>query len=153
MYNQRKKLPFFIGMGMILAGIVTMVISNSVGENVRPYIVFGGVMVFIAGFAATVLYATLKDSVGKGEKKEKKPLTKAKKKLILSGVVCGVGFLALLAGFILFKDGTNYLLVIPGMIVFLAGGSSAINVFQKNVSEFVPKEDDDAEGDDNGDTH
>lgn len=150
MYKQKKKLPFFIGMGMIAAGIITMIISNNVGENVRPYIVFGGVMIFIAGFAGTVIYATLKDSPGGFEsgKKEKKPLTRAKILLIISGAVCLLGFLALLAGFILFGDTVNYLLVLPGMIAFLGGGSSAISVFTKNMSEFVPKEEDSAGSDD-----
>lgn len=142
MNGQRKKLPFFIGMGMIAAGIIAMIVSNNVGEAVRPYIVFGGVIIFIAGFAGTIIYTTLKDSPGgfDSPKKEKKPLTRAKILLIISGVICMAGFLALLAGFILFSE-TNYLLVLVGMIAFLGGGSAAISVFTKNMTEFVAKED------------
>ena len=152
MNGQKKKLPFFIGMGMIVAGIIAMIVSNNVGESVRPYIVFGGVLIFIAGFAGTIIYTTLKDSPSgfDGPKKEKKPLTPAKILLIISGVVCLAGFLVLLAGFILFSE-TNYLLVLGGMIAFLAGGSAAISVFTKNMAQFVPKEDNDAADNDNED--
>lgn len=148
MYKQKKKLPFFIGMGMIVAGIIAMIVSNKVGEGVRPYIVFVGVMVFIAGFAGTIIYTTVKDSPSDSQKKEKKPLTRAKKLLIFSGIICLIGFLALLAGFILFKK-TNYLLVLAGMAAFLGGGSRAISIFSKNKTEFVPEENDDTDNIDN----
>lgn len=142
MDRQRKKLPFFIGMGMIVLGIIAMIVSNNVGDSIRPYIVFGGVIIFIIGFAGTIIYTTLKDSPSgfDSPKKEKKPLTRAKLLLIISGIICLAGFLALLAGFILFSE-TNYLLVLIGMIAFLGGGSAAISVFTKNMAEFVPKED------------
>lgn len=143
MYRQKKKLPFFIGMGMIAAGIIAMIVSNNVGENVRPFIVFGGVIIFIVGFAATIIYSTMKDNAGFSDekKKEKRPMSRARILLIVSGVFCLAGFLALLAGFILFSE-MNMLLVLLGMIAFLGGGSAAISVFTKNKDEFVPKEDD-----------
>lgn len=142
MNKQKKKLPYFIGMGMIVAGIITMVVSNSVGEGIRQFIIFGGVMIFILGFAGTVIYATVKDTQGgSGKKKEKKPLTRAKIQFIASGIVCLAGFLALLAGLIVFGDAVNYLLVLLGMIAFLGGGSAVISIFTKNMAEFVPKED------------
>lgn len=138
MDNQKKKLPYFIGIGMIVAGIILMIVSGQVGESARPYIVFAGVMVFIAGFAGTIIYSTVQNSP-KEEQKEKRPRSRAATMMWICGGICLAGLLALLAGFILFSE-TNMLVVLLGMAAFLGGGCAMISIFTKHSHEFIPKD-------------
>lgn len=135
MNRQRKKLPYFIGVGMIVAGIISMIVSGQLGESARPYIVFAGVLIFISGFAGTVIYSTAKNTPSE-EKKEKRPVTRSKILLWVCGGICLIGLLTLLAGFIFFS-GNGILVCLIGMAAFVGGGSGMISVFSKHKSEFV----------------
>ncbi len=134
MNRQRKKLPYFIGIGMIVAGLISMIISGQVGESARPYIVFAGVMIFIAGFAGTIIYSTVKDAPA--EERKKRPVTRAKVMLWVCGGLCLAGLLALLAGFILFSE-SNMIVCLIGMAAFVGGGSGMISIFTKHKDEFI----------------
>lgn len=138
MNKQKKKFPYFIGVGMIVAGIISMIISGQVGESARPYIVFAGVLIFIAGFAGTIIYSTVKD-VPPEDRKKKRPVTRAKIMLWICGGICLAGMLALLAGFIFFSE-TNMLVFLLGMAAFIGGGSCMISIFTKHTHEFVDKD-------------
>lgn len=138
MRREKKKLPYFIGIGMIVAGIISMIVSGRAGDAVKPYIVFGGVMIFIAGFAGTIIYSMQQD-VPEEEKKKPKPMTRTKIMLMVCGMVCLLGFLALLAGFIFFEQ-VNMLLFLLGMAAFIGSGSAIISIFTKHKSEFIPDE-------------
>lgn len=139
MFRQKKKLPYFIGIGMIVAGIISMIVSGQVGERARPFIVFAGVLIFIAGFAGTIIYSTVKNTPPEEERK-KRPITRAKVMLWVCGGLCLAGLLTLLAGFILFTDG-NMLVCLIGMAAFVGGGSGMISTFTKHKSEFVDTDD------------
>lgn len=132
---KKKKFPYFIGMGMIVVGIISMLISGQVGEQARQFIVFAGIVVFIAGFAGTVIYATVKDAPQE-EKKEKRPMTRAKIMLLICGIICLAGLIALIAGFVLFAD-NGMIVCLIGMAAFLGGGSGMISVFTRHKSEFI----------------
>lgn len=123
---------------MIVAGIISMIVSGQAGEGVRPYIVFAGVMIFIAGFAGTIIYSTVQSSP-KEEQKQKRPRSRAATVMWICGGICLGGLLALLAGFILFSE-TNLLVVLLGMAAFIGGGCAMISIFSKHSHEFIPKD-------------
>ena len=136
-----KKLPYFIGVGMIAVGILSMLLSGQLDEGARTPLIFVGVLVFIGGFAAMVIYSTRKQAQF-DENGKKKPKTRAEKIMWICGAFCLAGLLMLIAGFVLFKGG-NMLVVLIGMAVFLISGSMMISIFQKHSSEFLDKDDND----------
>lgn len=140
MNHSKKKMPYFIGIGMIVAGIISMIISGKVGDEARPFIVFAGVMIFVAGFAGTVIYSTKKDTLE--DKNEKRVRSPAEKLLWLCGGICLAGLVTLIAGFILFEN-TNFIVLLIGMAAFLGGGSAMISIFSKHSEEFLKKDDTD----------
>lgn len=133
-----KKFPYFVGIGMILAGIVSMIVSGQLGEEARAPFVFVGILVFVGGFAATVIYSTGKQKQF-DENGKKKPKSRAEKTMWACGVFCLLGLLTLIAGFVLF-GGMNILVVLIGMAVFLISGSMMISIFSKHSSEFMDKD-------------
>lgn len=137
---RKKKFPYFIGVGMIAAGIVSMILSGQLDESARSPLIFVGVLVFVGGFAATVIYSTKKQSeLEEEEGKKKKPKSRAEITMWIFGIVCIVGLLALLAGFVLFGS-VNMPVVLIGMVLFLVGGSTMLSIFQKHSSEFLKKD-------------
>lgn len=134
-----KKFPYFIGIGMLLAGILLMIFSGRIDEGARSPLIFIGVLVFIGGFAATIIYSTRNKSEF-DENGEKKQRSRAEKVMWIFGAICLVGLLALIAGFVLFKP-MNGLVVVIGMAVFLIAGSVMMSIFSKHSSEFLKKED------------
>lgn len=140
-YNHnRKKFPYFIGIGMIAVGILSMILSGQLDESARSPLIYAGILVFIGGFAATVIYSTRKQSEF-DENEKKKPKSRAEKIMWTSGAVCLLGLLTLLAGFILF-GAINMPVVLVGMAVFLISGSVMISIFSKHAAEFQDKDDD-----------
>lgn len=136
-----KKLPYFIGVGMIAVGILSMLLSGKLEEGARTPLIFVGVLVFIAGFAAMVIYSTRKQAQF-DENGKKKKKTRAEKIMWVCGGFCLAGLLTLIAGFVLFGE-TKMLVVLIGMAVFLISGSMMISIFQKHASEFLDKDEDD----------
>lgn len=140
-YNHSgKKFPYFIGIGMIAVGILLMILSGQLDEGARSPLIFGGVLVFVGGFAATVIYSTRKQTEF-DENGKKKPKSRAEKIMWLCGVFCLVGLLTLIAGFVLFGE-MKMLVVLIGMAVFLISGSMMISIFSKHSAEFLKKDDD-----------
>ena len=137
-----KKFPYFVGIGMILAGIVSMIVSGQLGEEARAPFVLVGILVFVGGFAATVIYSTGKHKQF-DENGKKKPKSRAEKTMWACGVFCLLGLLTLIAGFVLF-GGMNIWVVLIGMAVFLISGSMMISIFSKHSSEFMDKDDNDS---------
>ena len=147
-YNHNKKsFPFFIGIGMIVFGILLMIISGQVDEDARSPFIFLGILVFIGGFAVAVIYSTRKQAK-LDENGNKKPLSKAEKTMWISGAFCLAGLLAIIAGFVLFGE-MNTWVVLIGMAVFLISGSTMISIFSKHSSEFLDKNDGDNNDNDN----
>ncbi|MDE7230955.1 MAG: hypothetical protein K2N56_10795 [Oscillospiraceae bacterium] len=141
-YNHNgKKFPYFIGIGMIVFGILLMILSGQLDESARSPLIYGGVLVFVGGFASTVIYSTRKQSE-LDENGEKKTKSRAEKTMWAFGVVCLVGLLTLLAGFILF-GGINMPVVLIGMALFLIGGFVMISIFSKHAAEFLNNDDND----------
>ena len=138
-----KKLPYFIGIGMIAVGILVMLLSGQLDEGARTPLIFVGVLAFIGGFAATVIYSTRKQAEF-DENGKKKKKTRAEKFMWICGAFCLAGLLMLIAGFVLFGE-TKVLVVLIGMAVFLISGSMMISVFQKHASEFLDKDEDNKE--------
>lgn len=138
-----KKLPYFIGVGMILFGILSMLLSGQLEEGARTPLIFVGVLVFIGGFAAMVIYSTRKQAEY-DENGKKKPKSRAEKLMWTCGAFCLLGLLTLIAGFVLFGE-MNMAAVLIGMAVFLISGSITISIFQKHASEFLNKDEDDNE--------
>ena len=147
--NHGKKFPYFIGVGMILAGIVSMILSGQLDESARSPMILVGVLIFVGGFAATVIYATRKEAP-LDENGKKKPKSRAEKAMWLSGAVCLLGLIAIIAGFAVFGE-TNMLVVLIGMAVFLISGSVMISIFSKHSAEFLKKDDETNVSDNNGD--
>lgn len=139
--NHGKKIPYFISVGMIVVGILMMILSRQLDEGARSPLIFVGILVFVGGFAATVIYSTRKQSKF-DENGKKKPKSKAEKALWTCGAFCLLGLLMLIAGFVLFGE-ANLLLVLIGMAVFLISGSLMMSVFTKHSSEFIDKDDTD----------
>ena len=137
--HNKKKFPYFVGIGMILAGIVSMILSGQLDESARAPFVFAGILVFIGGFAATVIYSTRKQKQF-DENGKKKPKSRAEKIMWTCGVFCLLGLLTLIAGFVLF-GGMNIPVVLIGMAVFLISGSAMISIFTKHSSEFMNNDD------------
>ncbi len=139
-YNQnKKKFPYFVGIGMILVGVLLMIFSGRMDEGAQSPLIFIGVLVFIGGFAATVIYSTQKNRQT-DENGEKKPRSRTEKVMWIWGAVCLAGLLVLIAGFVLFKP-MNMLVVVIGMALFLVAGSVMMSIFSKHSSEFLKKED------------
>ncbi len=139
-YNHSgKKFPYFVGIGMILVGILLMIFSGRLDKGAQSPLIFAGILVFIGGFAATVIYSTRKKSKI-DENGEKKPRSRAEKVMWICGIACFIGLLALIAGFVLFNP-MNTLVVVIGMAVFLIAGSAMMSIFSKHSSEFLKKED------------
>ena len=137
--DHRNKFPYLVGIGMILAGVVLMILSGQLGDAARSVLIYAGVLVFIGGFAATVIYSTRKkDGFDENGGKNERP--RSEKIMWAWGIVCLIGLLMTIAGFLLFGE-TNYLVVLIGIAVFLIGGSSMVSVFTKHSSEFIKKED------------
>ena len=136
-----KKLPYFIGIGMLAFGILMMLLSGQLDEGARTPLIFVGVLVFIGGFAAMVIYSTRKQAEY-DENGKKKPKSRAEKIMWTCGAFCLAGLLTLIAGFVLFGE-MNMAAVLIGMAVFLISGSIMISIFQKHASEFLDKDEDD----------
>lgn len=143
--NHGKKFPYFIGIGMILAGIVSMILSGQLDESARSPMILVGVLIFVGGFAATVIYATRKNEP-LDENGKKKPKSLAEKMMWIMGAVCLLGLIAIIAGFAAFGE-TNMLIVLIGMAVFLISGSIMISIFTKHSAEFLKKDDPNAPDD------
>lgn len=140
-YNPHgKKFPYFIGIGMIAVGVLLMILSGQLEDSARSPLIFVGVLVFVGGFAATIIYSTRKQAQvdENGEKKQK---SRAEKIMWASGAVCLIGLLTLIAGFVLFGS-MNAVVVLIGMALFLGGGSMMISIFSKHAAEFQKKDDD-----------
>lgn len=139
-YNHSgKKFPYFIGLGMLAVGILLMILSGQMDAGTRSPLIFIGVLVFIGGFAATIIYSTRRTQQV-DENGEKKPRSRAEKIMWIFGALCLVGLLVLIAGFVLFKP-MNGLVVVIGMAVFLIAGSAMMSIFTKHSSEFLKKDD------------
>ncbi len=144
-----NKFPYLVGIGMILGGVVMMILSGQMSDSTRSVLIFVGVLIFIGGFAATVIYSTRKpDEYDENGNKKQRP--RSEKIMWAWGLVCLIGLLAMVAGFALFGE-INYLVVFIGMAVFLIGGSSMISVFTKHSSEFVKKNGDQQSDNENKD--
>lgn len=130
---------------MILAGIVSMILSGQLDERARSPMILVGVLIFIGGFAATVIYATRKNEP-LDENGKKKPKSLAEKMMWIMGAVCLLGLIAIIAGFAAFGE-TNMLIVLIGMAVFLISGSIMISIFTKHSAEFLKKDDPNAPDD------
>lgn len=147
--NHGNKFPYLVGIGMILLGVVMMILSGQLDASARSPLIFVGVLIFIGGFAATVIHSTRKHE-DYDESGNKKPRPPHEKLLWIWGIVCLVGLLGIVAGFALFGQ-VNYIVVLCSMAVFLVGGSSMISVFTKHMSEFVKKDENPDSSDHNSD--
>ncbi len=143
--SRKSPVPLIIGAVMILAVIALKVLSSREENKDNPAFLFLGVLVVVGGFAAVIVYLTIKKVrrrklLGEGSSKKRSPSD------ILMWVFAGVGGAGLLALLwsLCFADGVNYLVILAEMAVFIAGFSVTYGIFssKKKRGEFSEENDD-----------
>ncbi len=146
--SRKSPVPLIIGAVMILAVIVLKVLSSKEENKDNPVFLFMGILVVVGGFAAVIVYLTIKSArrrklLGDDAPKKKSPSD------ILMWVFAGVGGAGLLALLwsLCFTDKVNFLVILAEMAVFIAGFSVTYGIFssKKKRGEFS-EENDDSEG-------
>ncbi len=139
--NRSKKspVPLIIAIVMILAVIALKVLSSREENKDNPVFLFLGVLVVVGGFAAVVVYLTIKNVrrrklLGETSPKKRSPSD------ILMWVFAGVGGAGLLALLwsLCFAEKVNFLVILAEMAVFIAGFSVTYGIFssKKKRGEF-----------------
>lgn len=147
-YNAPKKspVPLIIAAVMILAVIALKVLSGKEENKGNPVFMFLGVLVVVGGFAAVIIYLSIKAAKRRkleGDVEYKKK-TASDIAMYISAGVGGVGMLALLWS-MCFAEKLNFLVILAELTVFIAGFSVTYNIFcsKKKKGEFADKDDPD----------
>ncbi len=154
-YNGNKKspVPLIIAAAMILAVIALKVLSNKEENEGNPIFMFLGILVVVGGFAAVVIYLSIKAAKRRkleGEDEYRKKTASDIAMYIFAGVG-GVGLLAMLWS-LCFTEELNFLVILAELAVFIAGFSVTYNIFmmKKKRGDYDDKEQSDNTGEDKG---
>jgi len=137
--SKKSPVPLIIAVVMILAVIALKVLSSKEENKNNPIFLFLGVLVVVGGFAAVVVYLSIKNArrrklLGEDSPKKKSPSD------ILMWVFAGVGGAGLLALLwsLCFAEKVNFLVILAEMAVFIAGFSVTYGIFssKKKRGEF-----------------
>ncbi len=146
-YNGPKKspVPLIIGAVMIIAVIALKVLSSKEENKNNPTFLFLGVLVVVGGFAAVIIYLSIKSArqrklLGENAPKKKSPSEIA---MYVSAAIGGAGLLALLWS-LCFTEEVDFLVILAEMAVFIAGFSVTYGIFcsRKKKGEFSEDNDD-----------
>lgn len=143
---KKSRVPFFIGIIMIVCVIALMVIQDKT-ESSSPVLLFCGIAIVVGGFAAMIIYSSVTAAKRRklmGETKEK--TTAADVAMYISAGVGGVGLLALLYS-LCFSETLNYLIILAELAVFIAGFSVTYNIFMKKKKNTLSDDENESEGD------
>lgn len=149
---KRSPVPLIIAAVMILAVIALKVLSSQEENEGDPVFLFLGVLVVVGGFAAVIIYLSIKAAKRrKTEGAEYKKKTASDIAMYISAGVGGAGMLALLWS-ICFSEKLNFFVILAELAVFIAGFSVTYNIFcsKKKKGEFADDSDgaaDDVNGD------
>lgn len=141
---KKSRVPFFIGIIMIVCVIALMVIQDK-SESSSPLMLLCGIAIVIGGFAAMIIYSSVTAAKRRklmGETKEK--TTASDIVMYISAGVGGVGLLGLLYS-LCFMETVNYLAVLGELAVFIAGFSVTYNVFMKKKKHTLSDEENESE--------
>lgn len=151
--TKKSPVPLIIAVVMILAVIALKVLSSKEENKGNPVFMFLGVMVVVGGFAAVVIYLSIKAAKrrkleGSVEYKKKTALDIG---MYISAGVGGIGLLATLWS-LCFSEKLNYLVILAELAVFIAGFSVTYNIFMKKKKrgDYADKEDSDNADEDKG---
>ncbi len=139
--NRSKKspVPLIIAIVMILAVIALKVLSSREENKDNPVFLFLGVLVVVGGFAAVVVYLTIKNVRRKKLMGEVSPKKRSPSDILMwvFAGVGGAGLLALLWS-LCFSEKVNFLVILAEMAVFIAGFSVTYGIFssKKKRGEF-----------------
>lgn len=154
-YNGNKKspVPLIIAAAMILAVIALKVLSSKEENEGNPIFMFLGILVVVGGFAAVVIYLSIKAAKRRkleGEDEYRKKTASDIAMYIFAGVG-GVGLLAMLWS-LCFTEELNFLVILAELAVFIAGFSVTYNIFmmKKKRGDYDDKEQSDNTGEDKG---
>ncbi len=153
--NSTKKspVPLLIAIAMILAVIALKVLSSREENKGDPIFMFLGILVVVGGFAAVIIYLSIKAArrrklEGDGSRRKK---TASDIAMYVSAGVGGAGLLAMLWS-LCFAEKLNFLIILAELAVFIAGFSVTYNVFmmKKKRGDYADNENSDNTGEDKG---
>lgn len=146
---KRSPVPLIIGALMILAVIGLKVLSSQSEED-NPAFLFLGILVVVGGFAAVIVYLSIKAAkqrkleMGDSAPKKKTPSD------ILMWVFAGVGGAGLLALLwsLCFAEKVNFLVILGELAVFVGGFSVTYNIYmsKRKKGEFSENNDENEGG-------
>ncbi len=143
---KRSRVPFFIGIIMIVC-VIALMVAQDRSENSSPAFLFCGIAIVVGGFAAMIIYSSVTAAKRRklmGETKEK--TTAADIAMYISAGVGGVGLVALLYSLCV-SETLNYLIVLVELAVFIAGFSVTYNIFMKKKKHTLSDDENESEGD------
>ncbi len=146
--SRKSPVPLIICVLMILAVIALKVLSSKEENKDNPAFLFLGVLVVVGGFAAVIVYLSIKRARRRkllGEDTPKKRSLSDILMWVFAGVG-GAGLLALLWS-LCFAEKVNFLVILAEMAVFIAGFSVTYGIFssRKKKGEFSEENDDKGE--------
>ncbi len=152
--NSTKKspVPLLIAIAMILAVIVLKVLSSREENKGDPVFMFLGVLVVVGGFAAVIIYLSIKAVRRRRlEGAEYKKKSASDIAMYVFAGVGGAGLLAMLWS-LCFTEKVNFLIILAEIAVFIAGFSVTYNIFmmKKKRGDYADKEESDDTGKDKG---
>lgn len=152
--TKKSPVPLIIAAAMILAVIALKVLSSKEENKGDPIFMFLGILVVVGGFAAVIIYLSVKAARRRkleGADEYKKKTASDIAMYIFAGVG-GVGLLAMLWS-LCFSEKLNLLVVLAELAVFIAGFSVTYNIFmmKKKRGDYADKEESDNTGEDKGD--
>ncbi len=148
--TKKSPVPLLIAIAMILAVIALKVLSSREENKGDPIFMFLGVLVVVGGFAAVIIYLSIKAARRrKLEGAEYKKKSASDIVMYVSAGVGGAGLLAMLWS-LCFTEKLNFLIILAELAVFIAGFSVTYNVFMKKKKrgDYADKEDSDNTGED-----
>ncbi len=148
--TKKSPVPLLIAIAMILAVIALKVLSSREENKGDPIFMFLGVLVVVGGFAAVIIYLSIKAARRrKLEGAEYKKKSASDIVMYVSAGVGGAGLLAMLWS-LCFTEKLNFLIILAELAVFIAGFSVTYNIFMKKKKrgDYADKEDSDNTGED-----
>ena len=146
---KKSPVPLIIGALMILAVIGLKVLSSQEENKGNPTFMFLGVLVVVAGFAAVIIYLSIKAAKRRKLEAGDAPVKKKTPSEILMWVFAGVGGAGLLALLwsLCFAEKVNFPVILAELAVFVGGFSVTYSIFmsKRKKGEF-PDENDDNKG-------
>lgn len=146
---KRSPVPLIIGALMILAVIGLKVLSSQEENKGNPTFMFLGVLVVVGGFAAVIIYLSIKAAKRRKLEAGEEPAKKKTPSEILMWVFAGVGGAGLLALLwsLCFAEKVNFPVILAELAVFVGGFSVTYGIFsaKRKKGEF-PQDNDDNKG-------